>query len=248
MASVVKESFAHTVNVDANRIGTFVGKSGYFIKTRVVFPSKAEYLKRKDVNPDAEGNYDAEKWSELKVHCHVDTLDGKVQVTLKCSDKELHDIALEHVMKYVEQFNAPKPEKTPKTSKSKGQQKTKNEFRKYFFKVLVSEDYIGRLIGIEGSNVTEFAEQLQNDLDLQRRPYVKIMSQGSDKVETINIPDVESGQIWISVQLSGPKSFSPIKKAVKSFVIDTLVDQSDNGDDEEASGWGGDNQEAEGGW
>lgn len=235
----------HTVQVDTNRLGTFVGKSGYFIKTRVVFPSKAEYLKRKDVNPDEDGNYDAEKWSELKVHCHVDTVDDKVQVTLKCSDQDLHDIALENVMKYVEQFNAPRPEKTHRASKSNGQSKAKTEFRKYFFKVLVSDDYIGRLIGVEGSNVTEFAEQLRNDLDLQKRPYVKIMSQGSDKVETINVPDVDSGQIWISVQFTGPKSFSPIKKAVKSFVVDTLVDQSSD-DGEEASGWT--STEADGGW
>jgi hypothetical protein len=237
----------HTVQVDTNRLGTFVGKSGYFIKTRVVFPSKAEYLKRNDVNPDEDGNYDAEKWSELKVHCHVDTVDDKVQVTLKCSDQDLHDIALENVMKYVERFNAPKPERRPGTSKPNGQSKARAEFRKYFFKVLVCDDYIGRLIGVEGSNVTEFAEQLQNDLDLQKRPYVKIMSQGSDKVETINVPDVDLGQIWISVQFTGPKSFSPIKKAVKSFVVDTLVDQSsDNDDGEETSGWT--NAEAEGGW
>lgn len=249
MSSPVENT--HEVQVDSNRLGAFVGRSGYFIKTKVVFPSKVEFLKNHGVDADEDGNYDKEEWTKLKVHCHVDHTDGDVKITLKCSDQELHDIALDHVVKYVEHFNKPKEEVSPKgkakangKAKGKGSDKHKSEFRKYFFKVLVSDNYIGRLIGVEGSNVTEFAEQLQSNLGLQRRPYIKIMSEGSERIETINVQDVDVGKIWIGVQFTGPKSFSDVKKAVKTFVFDTLAEESyEEGEEVEEDG-----EESDGGW
>tara|TARA_B110000858_G_scaffold198298_1_gene263824 strand:+ start:310 stop:1098 length:789 start_codon:yes stop_codon:yes gene_type:complete len=243
--SIVRE---HKIEIDENRIGAFVGRSGYFVKTKVVFPSRSAYMLDIGEVKNEDGEFPKENWEQVRIHCHVDKGDDGVIVTLKCMNEALHDVAHQHLLKYVEEFNMPKESKgvskpritgkaRPNSNKNVTNKSSGVGFRKYVYKVLISDEYIGRLIGVEGSNVSEFSEFLKQSLDIpekSRRPYVRIMTEGSDRANSINIDGVDTGEIWISVQYNGIKSFSNVKQYVSKFVSDTLVDTLS---DEEVSGW-----------
>jgi hypothetical protein len=200
------------IDIKSDQIGLFVGSKGYFMKTKIIIPSKKAYLK--SILPSSISREEHEKsWKECGINCKISTGDDDtVSVKIHSPTEECNKIVLSKVQEYVSEFNKKKPEAGP----------NKNN---YNFKLLIDPNYVGKLIGIEGSKISELSQELKSTLNLDRRPYIKFLDSGHDNVETLTFkPEIDPGEVWLSITYVGEKSFVKVKSALIKFINTTLSD------------------------
>jgi hypothetical protein len=221
-----------TLDIKSNQIGLFVGKNGYFIKNKIIIPSKRTYLKNTLKKSVPKEDYD-KAWGACNINCKISAgSDGVVSMNIKSPTEECNKIALTNVHAYASTFNKNKP------------QFDSNKVT-YNFKLLIDPDYVGKLIGIEGSKITELSQEIKSVIKLERNPYIRFFDEGNDKVETLSFPsEINSGEVWLSISYVGEKSFVKVKSLLIEFINTSLLDKQENISDEEDGGEG----ELDGGW
>ena len=212
-----------TLDIKSNQIGLFVGKNGYFIKNKIIIPSKRAYLKSNLKTSVPKEDYD-KAWSACNINCKISAgSDGVVSMNIKSPTEESNKLALMNVNAYVSTFNKKKP-------------KINSNKVTYNFRLLIDSDYVGKLIGIEGSKITELSQEIKSVLKLERNPYIRFFDDGNDKVETLSFPsDINTGEVWLSISYGGEKSFVKVKSLLIEFINGALLDKQENISDEEDS-------------
>ena len=227
-----KAEIVSTLEIKSDQIGLFVGTKGCFVKGKIIIPSKKSYLKIILENKVTRDDYD-KAWKACGINCNISTgEDGVVNVNIKSPSEECNKIVLKKVQEYASEFNKQKPAGAP----------NKNT---YNFKLLIDSNYVGRLIGVEGSKITELSQSIKTTLNLERNPYIRFYDDGTDNVETLSFkPEITSGKVWLSISYGGEKAFLKVKSSLIEFINDTLSDdqghESDDGgfeDDELVGGW-----------
>jgi len=215
-------------DIPRDKIGLFVGNKGYFIKTKIILPSKKVYLKSKFNGSNVPKNEYDEAWGECKINCNILSNEAdEVTVTIESPSEECNKIVISNVLKYISEFNKPKEATTT----------MKNNYK---FKLLIGDHYIGKLIGIEGSKITELSDELKTVLKIDRRPYIKFSDNGSDNVSTLEFGDsIDEGEVWLAVSYVGDKSFIKVKACVINFINTTLSPPRGAGSGGDGSGGDG---------
>jgi hypothetical protein len=207
------------IKIALDCVGLFVGKGGCSLKDNIIIPTKKDYVKTlyKEEMTDEEKTL---LWKGIKVNCHVTRGDKKVNVVLSYPQAECLEIMKKHLSTYVEKFNQQKI--TP------GKKKIS-----YTFKLQIDNGYIGKLIGVEGSRISELSDEIKSSLKLEKPPYIRFNDSGSEHVETLSFKGLETGEVWIFVSFYGEKSFKIIKSLIESFIKNTLCEDEDDLDTEE---------------
>jgi len=239
MSSIAKEV---NININVNEIGKFVGEKGKFIIKRLVVPTKKEYL---DEMKDDKERMD-EAWKSCKIYCGVSSVDEQVKIKLQTPTQECMDILEKNVSKYVEFLNKPK-----KSSTSNKKNENVAEKRKYIYNLGISSHYIGKLIGIEGSNISELCDTVKSVLKLDKRPYIKFYDQGPDSAKRLEFNNIESGNCYINVNYFGVKSYKLVADEIYKYVNNILNDKVYHDSDDEEETQDGEeetNAESDGEW
>jgi hypothetical protein len=212
------------LDIKSDQIGLFVGKNGYFIKNKIILPSKRTYLKSTLKTSVSKEDYD-KAWMACKINCNISAGDdGVVSMNIQSPTEECNNVTLKNINAYVSTFNK---NTTPQSMSNKVT---------YNFKLLINSDYVGKLIGIEGSKITELSQGIKSTLNLERNPYIRFFDNGNDKVETLSFkPEIDSGEVWLSISYGGDKSFVKVKSLLIEFINETLIDKQEIVSDGEGS-------------
>jgi len=210
------------LGINSNQVGLFVGKGGYFIKNKIILPSKRAYLKINQNTSVSKEDYD-KAWVACRIICNISNGDdGVVVMNIQSPDDTCNKIVIKNVEAYVATLNK-------KNSKSDTDKNT------YNFKLLIDPNYVGKLIGIEGSKITELSQEIKTVLKLDRKPYIRFFDDGNDKVETLSFAsEINTGEVWLSISYGGDKSFVKVKSLLVKFITETLIDKQETlSDDDE---------------
>ena len=221
-----------TLDIKSDQIGLFVGKNGYFIKNKLILPSKRSYLKSTMKKSAPKEEYD-KAWKSCGINCNISAGDdGVVSMNIKSPTEECNKIVIKNINEHMATFIK---KKTQLVS-------NKNN---YMFKLLIDPNYVGKLIGIEGSKITELSQGIKSELKLERNPYIRFFDEGNDKVEILSFePEIDPGEVWLSISYMGEKSFIKVKSMLIEFINETLLDKQGNVSED-----GGDGEDLlEGGW
>lgn len=236
--------------------GIFVGKKGFNIstisgKTKHVFKSheNAKFVEGKD------------DLGYVKLHVfpygdnyfmHWNSVDG-------CDDMDLFNELLLKEVEFCENKIANPPENKVKKEKPKKVEKVTTKKQFYEFYVPVSSRFIGKVIGVEGSNIHSLRESLKKALSLDKNPRISVKDSGREKNESFTLECKNEdcldsvGGLWIVVQYFGNKGYREVKEETQKFVNKTFkdyeeetfdsavssdeeVDESDN-EEQEGNGW-----------
>ena len=144
--------------------------------------------------------------------------------------------------------------KSKKTNaKAKPKPKTESDKVYYTFWCPVNPRFIGRMIGVEGSNVSLLKSAIKESCGIERLPSIYFNEEGRKvnndafkiKCKNTEFSDEETG-IWISVRFTGSKSYKKTYDACQEFVDSTFVeDDDDDGDYDSMNGEADDPEEKE---
>jgi len=213
-----------SVSVLNKKISAFVGKGGFHIKKYLVIPTKKEYLEVDDVKTS---DVPDEKWTSCKVYCSVSLVDEEISIKCVVPDDKCMQILKTNINKYVEIYNDKFKQKSKNKNKKDGVGK-----RTYTFNLKIHPRYIGKLVGVEGSNINEFKNDLKKSLDINKYPFVKLSdTHNSDSSPTLSFDDLDSGDLFITVSFFGCKSFVNVKNMVQSYVHNLFQEQDEHDDE-----------------
>tara|TARA_B110001469_G_scaffold121772_1_gene131591 strand:+ start:500 stop:1249 length:750 start_codon:yes stop_codon:yes gene_type:complete len=249
MSSITKEV---EISINVEEIGKFVGEKGKFIIKRLIVPTKKEYL---DEMKDDKEKMD-EAWKSCKIYCGVSSEEEKVKIKLQAPTEDCMTILEKNVTKYVEFLNNPnkpnkpnKPNNPNKPNKPNKPKENVNEKRRYIYNLGISSHYIGKLIGMEGSNISELCDTIQSVIKLEKRPYIKFYDQGPESAKRLVFNNINSGNCFINVNYFGVKSYKQIEGEICKYVNKILNDSEvapDSVSDTESKAVSG--EESDGEW
>lgn len=238
---------------DDLRVGSFVGKGGTRIKT-IIGKSKSQYSK----------NYPDDNLSGFRMQVREENLDDCVNYYVfwsNCdgcsSQEELNNIILKEVL-ICEGLSNGTITLEKKPSKKVVKKKVVSNRQRYSFWIKVNSTNFGKLIGVEGSVISELKHLLKDSLSLDKYPSVRVMDSGRVLNEqyhltvsnTNYLPDSNDNGLWLSIQYTGPKSFKVIQNVSQSFINSVFNESStyENDKDSDSEEEDYDDTEAAGGW
>lgn len=221
---------------DDKSLGAFVGFKGNNIKA-ISGKAKKAYCEK---FPDDDLGY-------LKLHV---TSEGWVEgdTTTKfvswndvenCSNvEEFNNFIVKELQFCEDKVNGlHKPKPKPKKNKPQSKPKVTNGKVVYGFWAPIHSRFIGKMIGIEGSNIDVLRSTLQQKCDLDKMPSVFINDEGRKvtndgfklkcKNEQYHCGEENSG-VWIVVRFFGAKSFKSVSDACQKFLDKTFKEDLDN--------------------
>lgn len=208
---VVKQTKEYTqetvpIKVDTDMIGLYLGKNASELKKHVIVPSKKEYLGKCD--PKNKTEYD-EKWKQCKMVCIVKQNDDHVCVECTSDNSDSLNILKKYLKKYTYIFN-------------------KKLYKKYCFDIHVSKHLVGKLIGVEGSNIKLLKTMIKNKCKYSKKLYIKFSDEIHSSFTPIHVDGVDDkGHVGLTISMYGPKYFSNVKSCLESYLVDILVSNDD---------------------
>ena len=215
---VVKQTKEYTketvsIKVDTDMIGLYLGKNASELKKHVIVPSKKEYFGKCD--PENKTEYD-EKWKQCKMVCIVKQNDDRVCVECTSDNSDSMNILKKYLKKYTYIFN-------------------KKLYKTYCFDIHVSKNLVGKLIGVEGSNINLLKNMIKKECKYSKKLYIKFNDRVHSSNTPIHVDGVDDkGHVGLTISLYGPKYFSKVKSCLESYLVDILVSNDDDESDEEA--------------
>ena len=201
-----------SIKVDKDMIGLYLGKNASELKKYVIVPSKKEYLGKCD--PENKTEYD-EKWKQCKMVCIVKQNDDRVCVECTSDNSDSMNILKKYLKKYTYIFN-------------------KKLYKKYCFDIHISKHLVGKLIGVEGSNIKLLKTMIKNKCKYSKKLYIKFSDEIHSSFTPIHVDGVDDkGHVGLTISLYGPKYFSNVKSCLESYLVDILVSNDDDQSDQE---------------
>ena len=196
------------IDIPIEKIAQFVGKNGFFIKTKLVIKTKKmclESVQDTSLSP-------ADLWKQFHIHCNVRKNEDSVVVELKTPDQMSLDCLLRNLNEYVIEFNEKKS-------------KRPENLRIYSFHLHINPRFTGKLIGVEGSHIQTLANRIQIELSLEKPPFLRFIDKHHPKSTPIHFNDIDDkGDTYLLVKFVGEKSLLKIKQILETFVKETIVD------------------------
>jgi len=208
----------YNLNISAEQIKFYIRS----LIHKVVVPSKKQYVQD---NPEV-------KWSTLNIRIHIEEDDGVVMATWNNIDgidmAKFNEIIKSNL------------EKAKSTNETKGGD---NKCR-YFFTVDLDPMNIGKMIGVEGSNINTLKESIKDGCKLDKMPFIKLNDTGYKSTTKLDVEvDDEGSGIWIKVEYFGDKNYKKIKEICEEFISEIFqLDKksskvvNDDGSDD-GNGW-----------
>jgi len=213
-----KEIHLLEIDVPVDKIGSFIGKSGRFIKNHVVIETKKKLFDTSEKKDDESEEDRKIRWKQTHIFCHVFEENGVVKAKLEAKNATHMDTIKECLEAYVSLFR----EKQETASKVVlGRQK-------YTFKVKVDSSVIGKIIGVEASNIKKLNEVLIEKLKLSKSPYIRIYKEGSENCPTLTVPDMTGTGIWLHISYYGTKQYVIVDDCVRGFLNDTFSEKRES--------------------
>jgi predicted RNA-binding protein YlqC (UPF0109 family) len=210
--------------------GIFVGKKGFNIST-ISGKTKNAFKLHENAEFD-------ETLGELgSVKLHVFSYDNKYYMLWNtvegCKNMDLFNELLLKEVEFCENKIANPPQKKVNKIKKQPSKKVTNKKQFYEFYIPVASRFIGKVIGVEGSNLHLLRENLKKVLSLDKNPRIRVNDSGRDKndsftLECKNKDCYDTNGIWIVVQYFGNKGYREVKEETQKFMNRTLKDYEDN--------------------
>tara|TARA_B110001469_G_C9543657_1_gene269886 strand:+ start:212 stop:922 length:711 start_codon:yes stop_codon:yes gene_type:complete len=212
------------LDIPKDKIGLFVGKSGYNIKYKMVLPTKRICLGESDKSDDKA----QEEWKEFKIYCNLKTdEDDQVFVEMNSPDEKSMKILESHIDVFVKEFKKNISKFVEKKEKKRSQ-------INYSFNLKISDGYVSKLIGVEGSSIRKLSEQIKTTLKFESYPYIKFVKDKPHNATDIIFKDLKRGDVGLIVSINGAKCFELIKTMIEDYVNDMLkTTEPENEDDKE---------------
>lgn len=250
----VNLNLSQKLNKDGKDVtcGYFVGNKGFNIST-ISGKSKNEYKKQ----------HENDELGFLKLHVENVGEDYILSWNLLegCSDVEKFNEFLLKEIEFCENKIANPPQKTKKSTPVKsnpGKSRKEPNKQYYEFHVKVASRFIGKMIGVEGSNIKELKESINKKLNLERFPRVSVKDTGHAKSDSFTLTcknkdcvnDTDEG-IWLVVQYIGNKGYKEVYSCCQRFVNQTMKNYEEEEEEdveEEFDDVVEDNPEENNGW
>ena len=209
----------YNINIGSEKIKSYIRS----LVKKVIIPSKQQFVQD---NPDV-------KWSDLNIRIHIEEIDGEVMATW--NDIENIDMVKFNV---IIKSNL---EKAKSTNETKGDD---NKCR-YFFTVDLDPMNIGKMIGVEGSNINTLKESIKDGCKLDKMPFIKLNDTGYKSTTKLDVEvDEEGSGIWIKVEYFGDKNYKKIKEICEEFISEIFQSSKkpsevvdDESDNDGGNGW-----------
>ena len=157
--SVVLESMS------PDKIAAFVGRGGSNVK-RVTGIAIKKWLAKNSAASEAEAGEAATDVTVPKAKLHIEVVSSSVVATIETDDEAMFHSVKESVLEWEQIFCSEKEPKEKKVKKEKQTQKEKKVVKKNVvskcFRVSLSENNVGRLIGKGGFNIQKMVEHITN--------------------------------------------------------------------------------------
>ena len=215
---MTEESSANNYNLGIN-----AEQIKFYIRTlvkKVVIPSKKQFI---EDHPDVE-------WSNLNIRIHIEETDGKVMATWN----DVEDIDMDKFNEIIKS--------NLEEAKSTNQIKVEDDKRRYFFTVNLDPKNIGKMIGVEGSNINTLKESIKDGCMLDKLPFIKLNDTGYKSTTKLDVEvDEEGSGIWIKIEYFGNKNYKKIKEICEEFITEIFQVESkaDGGNDDGGNDDGG---------
>jgi len=211
-----------SIDVPSDQIGAFVGKSGCFIKYKIVIATKNLIFGEMEDSEEKKT-----LWKNTRIFCHIFHEDDQTKAKLEANSEEHINLIKKSLSDYELEF---------KNKNSKKEKVNKIGKQKYTFKVMVDESCIGKIIGVEASNIRKLNDQIKERAKLEKIPYIRLYKEGSDNCPMLTIPNESGSGIWLHVSYYGEKQYQMIDDCVRNFLAETFTDKNqsvmpDNVDD-----------------
>jgi len=210
----------YNINISTEKIKSYIRS----LVKKVITPSKQQFVQD---NPDV-------KWSDLNIRIHIEEIDGEVMATWN----DIENIDMDKFNEIIKS----NLEKAKSTNETKGGD---NKCR-YFFTVDLDPMNIGKMIGVEGSNINTLKESIKDGCKLDKMPFIKLNDTGYKSTTKLDVEvDEEGSGIWIKVEYFGDKNYKKIKEICEEFITDIFqfgkaVNDGANGGGDDGDGANGD--------
>lgn len=217
-------------------LGAFVGFKGNNIRA-ISGKSKKIYMEK----------YPDDKLGYLRLHVSQEGwVEGDVETKYVswnglegCSNIEEFNTILGNELLFCENKVNGITKSNPKAKKAKAKAKAKPKVHTgkvfYNFWCPVNTRFIGRMIGVEGSNVSTLKSTIKEVCGIERMPSIYFNEEGREvkndafklKCNNAEFADEENG-LWISVRFTGLKSYKKVYDACQEFVDSTFAEDDDD--------------------
>jgi len=216
----------HVIELDPKKIARFIGPGGNHLFHNVVIPSKKAYCK---ISPGLD-----ERDFNIQIHIDKDESDCIIASWNNIDGiemKTINPIIIEYLNKSSTLMSRDKPKKS-------GAKKS-TSFKEYVIKANIHPKHIGKLIGIECTNLDNLKDSLQKSLELTRQPFIKLHEDGPDKSchELKTKYDGGGPGVWVQIKFKhSDKVFKIVLGEVEKFLDEMFAeveeDEKDGDDDE----------------
>lgn len=204
--SVKKTTFE--LDVKPENIGAFIGKSGKNFKKFISHIKKDIIGKKTEITPD--------EWSNIDFDLKFEKKEENIEAIFECLEENIEKVKVS-LLHFVELHN----------KENKKYENKKNNGKNIVYRIGAEHRFIGKMIGISGSNVNKLRDEISEIENVESVKKINIVEQTKRYNGNFrNIGNRDSTEyIMMFITIKGDFDYNEVQTIVEQFVDENTNDE-----------------------